>query len=861
MWRSGCNVLRARLCWVHLVLGFQKQKGFAMKRPSSTLFNHEGHRGAARFFSFGVAITLAMGLTPAPALQAFADEAAPEGGTEVVTEGEVAPEGEEPTEPAPDELESDAIFREESAPADEPASMIENIDREEADPTDVPGSKYDPYAATSYDEIYDLLYSYHESDLQAAAVTEEEMGVVFNDEAATTEAKAADSSYDMAAAAPRDTASGAADGGYSGTNVQVEGIDEADIIKTDGAYIYRLSTEGDIYILKADGAKSKEVSHFNLGKSQYAPTGLNYSVNPSSLYVSDGKLVILRSLSYWFNEETDDIVMPLGGIEPRAGVATEEVAEEDTAAEGATDEATDETESADEADDTAAETASATTDKADSKSAKKIAVPSSATTGGKDQADDNKFDIKRFMTKKPQTALSETLTVIDIFDISDPTKPTQIYQVAQSGNANTSRMTDGVLTLMTNTYLWNFVNANKEDAATYVPSTFDNAGDTKAVSADHVYVFPSDNQYDYDNYTTVARYDIATGELKDSYALMGSFNDTYMSPSALYIARTNWVENDSDPYEDSVYTVVDSENYSTTTITRMAISNEALTLGCSATLNGYVRDQFNLDEYNGYLRVALCDDRNYSRELKDDSHDVDVYQFIESKTTNGLYVLDESMQVVGSIEDIAPGEEIKSVRFDGAVGYVCTFEEIDPLFAISLVSPTEPEILSALKIPGFSSYLHPFGEGRLLGFGQSVENNMTTGLKLSMYDTTDPANVTEIATYDIDGTYSQALYDHHAIFVSVDLGIIGVPVDEEYQLFTYTEEDGFAPYPLSDDGEALTSETLGFYGDPRGLFSGDDLYVCSDWVLVVYDITSGDLLTTVEFKDLPKQTYGPYYAM
>ena len=129
-----------------------------------------------------------------------------------------------------------------------------------------------------------------------------------------------------------------------------------------------------------------------------------------------------------------------------------------------------------------------------------------------------------------------------------------------------------------------------------------------------------------------------------------------------------------------------------------------------------------------------------------------------------------------------------------------------------------------------------------------------------MYDTTDPADVKEIATYDIDGTYSEALYDHHAIFVSVEKGIIGVPVDDAYQLFSYTEGEGFAPYPLADEGEALTSESLGFYGDPRGLFSGDDLYVCSDWVLVVYDLTSGDLRTKKKKKKVPRQEFGPYYA-
>lgn len=835
--------------------------------------------------SFSLACTLALGLNPASALQAYGDETAPpadgEEAVEVVTDDVATEETQDPAE-----LQSEAIDREDATPSDGPAS--EDIDRaepgteddlvrEDANPTDEPASKNDPFAATDYTEIYDLLYSAHESEIQAYEFAGDDLGTNMIEEEAgfsTAEAKSADR---VAGAAP--TASvydTAAAGDYSDTNVQVEGIDEADIIKTDGQYIYRLSTDGDIYILKADGAKSEAVSHFTLSKNRYAKTGLNYSSSPFALYISDGKLIVLRSLSYWTNVDVDDSgVMPLDGIEPRME------AEEDAIAE-TTDETVDETtaqaegEVADEAAEevtTIASEPAATSEATETGEAATVGKTAASDEGEDATTDDGKklsvgqtlatedtFDPSRFITQQPKTALSESLTLIDVFDITDPTKPTQVYQLAQSGNNNTSRLADGTLTLITNTYLWNFIDANKDEAGTFIPSTFDNAGASKVVSPDHVYVFPSENTYDFDNYTTVARYDIATGELVDSYALMGSFSETYMSPTTLYVARNQWQENNSDPYQDSVYTVVDTENYTKTTITRMAITDDALELGASATLDGYLRNQFNMDEYNGYLRVALCDDRSYSRELKDDSHDVDVYQFIESKTTNGLYVLDDAMQVVGSIEDIAPDEEIKSVRFDGAVGYVCTFEEIDPLFAINLASPTNPEILSALKIPGFSSYLHPFGEGRLLGFGQSVENNMTSGLKLSMYDTTDPADVKEIATYDIDGTYSEALYDHHAIFVSVEKGIIGVPVDDAYQLFSYTEGEGFAPYPLADEGEALTSESLGFYGDPRGLFSGDDLYVCSDWVLVVYDLTSGELLTTDEFKKVPRQEFGPYYA-
>jgi uncharacterized secreted protein with C-terminal beta-propeller domain len=145
-----------------------------------------------------------------------------------------------------------------------------------------------------------------------------------------------------------------------------------------------------------------------------------------------------------------------------------------------------------------------------------------------------------------------------------------------------------------------------------------------------------------------------------------------------------------------------------------------------------------------------------------------------SKTFNALYVLDADLQVAGSITDLAQDEVIYSARFDGDIGYFVTFRQVDPLFAVDLSNPKAPVVLSALKIPGFSEYLHLWSDGRLFGLGRDadVETGRAGRMKLSMFDTSDPADVTERKTLLLDSDYSAALYNHKAILISRDKNLI-----------------------------------------------------------------------------------------
>ena len=138
-----------------------------------------------------------------------------------------------------------------------------------------------------------------------------------------------------------------------------------------------------------------------------------------------------------------------------------------------------------------------------------------------------------------------------------------------------------------------------------------------------------------------------------------------------------------------------------------------------------------------------------------------------------MYVLDSDLNVAGKIEGIAPGETIKSVRFTGDTGYVVTFEQTDPLFVIDLSNPEKPEIKGELKIPGFSTYLHPVGENLVLGVGvDGDENGQNNGMKVSLFDVSDPTNPIESYKVIVPGvnkgkayTYvtSQAYITHKAL--------------------------------------------------------------------------------------------------
>ena len=197
------------------------------------------------------------------------------------------------------------------------------------------------------------------------------------------------------------------------------------------------------------------------------------------------------------------------------------------------------------------------------------------------------------------------------------------------------------------------------------------------------------------------------------------------------------------------------------------------------------------------------------------SSDKDITRLIDTdEEANNVFVLERDgnrLEIVGGIRGMAPGEEIYSVRFVGEMGYVVTFRQTDPLFAIDLSDPVSPQLRGELHIPGYSSYLHPFGDHYLIGVGRDgTDDGRVLGFQLQLFDVSDPENPTRthqevLTTGDGEWSSSAAEHDHHAFTFYEGRNLLAVPVTledygwdaDEYShfsgiiVFEVSAEDGF----------------------------------------------------------------------
>ena len=192
----------------------------------------------------------------------------------------------------------------------------------------------------------------------------------------------------------------------------------------------------------------------------------------------------------------------------------------------------------------------------------------------------------------------------------------------------------------------------------------------------------------------------------------------------------------------------------------------------SGSVPGYLLNQFAMSEHDGHLRVATTelgwwwpssDDRGRGSAitvLRDDGRG--------------------ALATVGQIKGIAPGERIFASRFFGPVGFLVTYEQVDPLFTLDLSDPTVPRLVGELVLPGFSTYLHPAGDGYLLAVGRTVDDqNRLAELVVNLFDVRDLAHPKLAHQHVIargNGSWvdSEALWDHHAF--TFHRGVLTIPV-------------------------------------------------------------------------------------
>ncbi len=341
---------------------------------------------------------------------------------------------------------------------------------------------------------------------------------------------------------------------------------------------------------------------------------------------------------------------------------------------------------------------------------------------------------------------------IEVFDVTHPSNPQRINVVTYEGYLIGVRMIQNRIYLIAGTHTQDtFGNTRIPVIGVY------SAGDIvsqRLIPASQIYYDPRTIDTFF-QYTTILTLDIsAPAAFPDVKCfLMGTSGATvYVSQNNLYLATHQWFSG------------------SVTVIHRLQIMEDTVDYAASGTVPGYLLNQFSLDEYEEHLRVFTT------------------YYDVNSRQVSGLSILNMQLELVGSIEGLAPNEQIYSARFLGKMGFLVTFYKTDPLFVFNLTDPTNPQLLGELKIPGYSNYLHPLDNDHLLGIGKDVKiqgaNWWYQGMKISLFNTIDPFNPQELSKLilGVRGTDSEALNDHKAILVDSEKGLLSMPI----QLCEYT---------------------------------------------------------------------------
>jgi uncharacterized secreted protein with C-terminal beta-propeller domain len=593
-----------------------------------------------------------------------------------------------------------------------------------------------------------------------------------------------------------------ASGDYSDTNIQELGVDEPDVIKTDGKYIYVISNQ-KLYIIYAYPAEDAEI---------ISTIEFNESVYPTNLFINEDKLaVITQSYNY------------------------------------------------------------------------------------------RVYDYDVIEEKSEEIWQDTTLTHINIYDIFDKSTPVQIREIDIEGYYNNARMIDNYVYVITTQYdygpilleqessytpkirvdekaqdvglsniyyidspeksetMTNIVSVNIQDETEEVKIEIFLIGNpsTIYVSTENIYITSISYSYDYttirdliDQYVLP----VLPIEAKNEINAVESLTlDEYQKASVVDWIIQNYVENMDEQQKLEIAKQLISQ-YEKTIIHKLKIDNGQITYLSQGTVPGYINNQFSISEYDRNLRVATTVN---GWMVKSYLSSIDSY--------NNVFVLNEDLEIIGSIENIAVGEQIFSARFLEDKCYLITFEQIDPFFVIDLKDPENPRILGELKIPGFSTYLHPYDENHVIGIGKEEQD-----VKISLFNVDDVSNPIELSTYKIQNdkeeyswSYSAALYEHKAFLFDLDKNLLIIPVSIDYKesayvfnvnsekeiilkgVITHKSED-----PPAEDKEPWESSYwIGDYSYSiiRSLYIDNVIYTLSNAMIMMNDMDDLSELNSLSF--------------
>jgi hypothetical protein len=571
----------------------------------------------------------------------------------------------------------------------------------------------------------------------------------------------ADAGFEDAAAPPAP----GADGGngestetvFSGTTTQEVGVDEADVVKTDGTYLYIIDEE-TLRIVQAMPTDSLAI----IGEVPLEGRG-------REIYLHDDKVVaVTNTYGVYYGggpigiEPVVDVATSDGSASDEDGVADEPVAPQET-----------------------------------------------------DVADDS--TMPEF--ERPRT-------IVTVIDVSTPSAPEILSTTRFEGSQSASRMIDGVLHLVVSNFqsyyvdVWPLlgrpeldVRPNDMTVEMILPGYEREDGDGTVTEGETLTWQDVFHPEDPDGYgvVSVISLDVDDDAAFTATGIVAQPGEIYSSLQALYLT-------------DTAYNFR-GEQRETTDIHKFAYTARTATLVASGSVPGRVLNQYSMGEHEGFLRLATTVSGFF------------VFDGAMRESVNNVYVLaqeGDALNVVGSVENVAPRETIQAARFIGDRGYVVTFEQIDPLFTLDLSDPADPQIIGELKVPGFSTFLVPMDEDHLLAVGRYIpEPGMfgPWGVQLSIFDVSDfadPVLAHQVILGQEGGADSEALHDPKAFTYFAQAGMLALPANIYNQEIIFFDE----PVPGGDDSEPAPP--------PDEPVDGDVADVRPDYFegLVVYDVST-----------------------
>mgnify|MGYP001093262923 CR=1 FL=1 len=413
---------------------------------------------------------------------------------------------------------------------------------------------------------------------------------------------------------------------------------------------------------------------------------------------------------------------------------------------------------------------------------------------------------------------------IHIYNIEDRKNPELYHTFTLKGTYRDSRISDGYL------YFFTSFNAYRprleKDYQAYIPEV-----DGEPLAPEKIYL-PEDTKTAA--YLVMASINMEQpDQFTDTTAIVTGADRFYVSQNSIYVTDSMYVDYGTEGKQSD-----------STRIFRFSYQNGIMKKEAEGTVKGILLDDMAMNEYKGYLRMVTTVESQNVQEVKDDiTGEVIGNDGIDVETSNSLYVLDENLKTAGKIENLAKDERIYSARFMGNAGYFVTFRQTDPLFSVDLSNTKKPKVLGELKISGFSEYLHFYGENLLLGIGMEAdeETGATDGMKLSMFDISDPSDVKEQSKLMLPYDYAMALYDYKSVFIDTDKNLFGFSAEDyeedyrlEYVLFTYADGAFQEKMKIDCSDSKVYSHTV------RGTYIGERFYLmCANGRIEEYSLADG----------------------